>query len=139
MREHDLVEGANVLRDEISRAKRKLREKITEQLPDDKPGIVVLTPANENVILFVYEIEWLAAALAEEVETHPKLLCAVMFHTFDDGKDESWSVSLGRHTYTRLVRSDGAAERSLVIRNPACKHVLTAKTLERVGSAFAAG
>lgn len=139
MREHDLVEGANILRDEIARAKRKLREKITEQLPDDKPGIVVLTPANENVILFVYEIEWLAAALAEEVGTHPKLLCAIMFHSFDDGKDESWSVSLGSHTYTRLVRSDGAAERSLVIRNPVCKHPLTAETLERVGSAFAAG
>lgn len=139
MREHDLVEGANILRDEISRAKRKLREKITEQLPNDKPGIVVLTPANENVVLFVYEIERLAAALAEEVGTHPKLLCAVMFYSFDDGKDESWSVSLGPHTYTRLIRSDGAAERSLIIRNPACKHPLIAETLERVGSAFAAG
>jgi hypothetical protein len=138
MREHGMVEGPNILRDEISRAKRKLREKITEQLPDDKPGIVVLTPANENVILFVYEIDWLAAALAEEVGTHPKLLCAVMFHTFDDGKDDSWSVNLGPHTYTRLVRSDGAAERSLIIRNPACKHPLTAETLERVVSAFAA-
>lgn len=136
MRDHDLVEGANILTDEIWRAKRKLREKINEQIPDDKPGIVVLTPANENVILFVYDVRWLVAALAEEAGKHPKLLRAFMFQAFDDGKDESWSVNLGPHTYTRLMRSDGAAERSLIIRNPACKHPLAVETLEKVDSAF---
>lgn len=136
MREHDLVEGPNILTDEIARAKVKLRDKI-KQLPDDRPGMIVLTPANENVILFVCDVEWLAAALAEEAGKHPKLLRAVMFQTFDDGREESWSVNLGPHTYTRLVRSDGAAERSLTIRNPACEHPLAAETLKKVDSAFA--
>lgn len=135
MRDHDLVEGPNILTDEIARLKVKLRDKI-KQLPDDRPGIVVLTPANENVILFVYDTRWLAAAMAEEVKQHPKLLRAIMFQTFDDGKDESWSVHLGPHTYTRLVRSDGAAERSLTIHNPDCKHPLATETLEKVDSAF---
>lgn len=136
MREHGLVEGPNIVSDEIARAKVKLKEKL-RQLPDDRPGIIVLAPARRNVILFVYDPRWLAAALAEEVEKHPKLLCAVMFHTFDDGRDESASVNLGPHTFTRRMRSDKAVEQSLIIRNPACKHPLAAETLGRVGSAFA--
>lgn len=135
MREHSLVESPNILTDEIARAKVKLRDKL-KQLPDDRPGIVVLTPANENVIFFVCDVRWLAAALAEEAEKSPKLLRAVMFQTFDDGKDESWSVNLGPHTYARLIRSNGAAEQSLTIRNTACKHTLAAGTLEKVESAF---
>jgi len=103
------------------RAKVKLRDKI-KQLPDDRPGIVVLTPAVENVVLFVSDIRQLAAGLAEVAEEGPKLLRAVIFHTFDDGKNESWSVDLGPHTLTRLIRSDGMAERSLTVRNTACKH-----------------
>lgn len=138
LREHDLVEGPNLLTDEIGRAKMKLRDKI-KQLPDDRPGIVVLTPANENVILFVSDIVQLAADLAEVASEHPKLHRVVMFQTFGDGKDESWSVNFGPHTFTRLVRSDGAAERSLTIRNQACKHLLAADTLKKVEAAFAAG
>lgn len=136
MREHDLVEGPNILSDEIARVKRKIREKVTEQLPDDRPGIVALTPANENVIFFVYDIRWIAAALAEEVCKYPNLLCAAVFQSFDDGKDEIWSVNLGPHTHARLLRNDGAAERSLIIRNLACRHQVAAETLGKVTSAF---
>lgn len=136
MREHNFVEGANILTDEIWRVKRKLREKVNEQIPADRPGIVVLAPANENVIFFVYDVRWLAAELAEEAGKHPKLLSAIMFQSFDDGRDESWSVNLGPHTYSRLVRSDGAAEQSLIIRNQDCKHPLAAKTMRKVVSAF---
>lgn len=136
MRRHNLVESPNILTDEIERAKVKLRDKL-KQLPDDRPGIVVLTPANENVILFVCDVEGLAADLAEVAGEYPKLLRAVVFQTFDDGKDESWSVNLGPHTFTRLVRGDGAAERSLTIHNTACKHPLAVETLRKVDSAFA--
>lgn len=138
IREHDLIESPNILTDEIGRAKVKLRDKI-KQLPDDRPGIVVLTPANENVILFVSDIAQLAVDLAEVADEHPKLQRVVMFHTFDDGKDESWSVNLGPHTFTRLVRSDRGAERSLTIRNQVCKHPLAAETLKKLDAAFAAG
>jgi hypothetical protein len=136
MRVYDLVEGPDIRTDEIARAKVKLREKL-KQLPDDRPGIVVM-PASENLILFIYDIGSLDAAMAEEVEKHPKLLCAIMFHTFDDGEDESFSVNLGPHMFTRLVRRDGAIERSLIIRNPDCKNPLAGSTSGRVGSAFTA-
>lgn len=135
MRENDQIEGADILTDEISRTKVKLRDKL-KQLPEDRPGIVVLIPAGPNLVLFVYDIRWLVASLAEEVEKHPKLLCAVMFHTFQEGGKESFSANLGPHVFTKLVRSDKVTEQSLIIRNPACKHSLTAGTLEKVGSAF---
>lgn len=138
IREHDLVEGPNLLTDEIGRAKGKLRDKL-KQLPDDMPGIVVLTPSIENVILFVSDIVQLAAALEEVAGEHPKLDRVIMFHTFDDGKDESWSINVGPHTFTRLIRSDGAAERSLTVRNQACKHPLAADTLKKLDAAFATG
>jgi len=138
IREHDLVEGPNLLTDEIGRAKGKLRDKL-KQLPDDRPGIVVLTPSIENVILFVSDFVQLAAALEEVAGEHPKLQRVVMFHTFDDGKDESWSVNVGPHTFTRLVRSDGAAERSLTVRNQACKHPMATDTLKKLDAAFATG
>jgi hypothetical protein len=135
MRENDQIEGADILTDEISRARVKLRDKL-KQLPADKPGIVVLMPAGTNLILFVYDIRLLVASLAEEVERHPKLLCAVMFHTFQEGGKESFSVNLGPHVVTKLVRSDKVTEQSLIIHNTACKYKPSARTLEKVRVAF---
>jgi hypothetical protein len=136
MRENDQIEGADILTDEVSRARVKLRDKL-KQLPEDRPGIVVLIPSATNLILFVYDIRWLALALAEEVQRHPKLLCAVMFHTFDEGGREVFTVDLGKHTFTKLVRSDKTTEQSLIVRNPACKQPLTSITLEKLNAAFA--
>jgi hypothetical protein len=133
--DNEMIEGPSIVSDEIARAKVKLRRKIKKQIPDDRPGIVVLS-AKHNLIFFVYDIRGLAAALAEEVEKHPKLLCAVMFHTFDDGGSDSQSVDIGEHTLIRQVRSDGAIEQSLIIRNPACKHPVAIETLDKVRSAF---
>ena len=136
MRENDQVEGADILTDEISRAKVKLRDKL-KQLPDDRAGIVVLIPTGTNLILFVYDVRWLVASLAEEVEKHPKLLCAVMFHTFQEGGKESFSINIGPHVVTKLVRSDKVTEQSLIIRNTACRHTPSTRTLEKVRAAFA--
>lgn len=136
MKENDQVEGADILTDEISRARVKLRDKL-KQLPEDRPGVVVLIPAGTNLILFVYDIRWLVASLAEAVERHPKLLCAVMFHTFQEGGKESFSANIGPHIVTKLVRSDKVTEQSLIIHNTACKFTPSARTLEKVRAAFA--
>lgn len=134
IRENDFVEGPDILSDEIARAKVKLRDKL-KQLPDDKPGIIVM-PASENLIFFVYDIRHITALLDEEVGKHPRLLRAVMFHTFDDGKDESHTVTIGPHTFSRRVRNDGAVEQSLIIRNTACNNVVSVDTADMVDRAF---
>ena len=91
-------------------------------LPEALPVRIVPpfgVPAGTNLILFVYDIRWLVAFLAEEVERHPKLLCAVMFHTFQEGGNESISANMGPHVVTKLVRSDKVTEQSLIIHNTA--------------------
>lgn len=137
IRETSFVEGPDILSDEIARAKIKLRDKV-KQLPEERPGIVVV-PASENLIFFAYDIRALVAAVAEEAEKYPKLLRAIMFHTFDDSRDESGSVDIGPHTFTRQTRSDGSVEQSLIIRNKMCNKPVSAETQKMVDSAFAVG
>lgn len=134
IRETSFVEGPNILQDELSRAKSKLRVKV-KQLPENMPGIVVIL-ASENLIFFVYDVRGITAALAEEAEKYSKLFRAVMFHTFDDGRDENTSLDIGPHTFTRSVRSDGAVEQCLVIRNNSCSQTVSTETLEMVERPF---
>lgn len=94
------------------------------------PGIVVIL-ASENLIFFVFDVRGITAALAEEAEKYPKLLRAVMFHTFDDGRDESASFDIGPHTFTRQVKSGRAVEQSLVIRNAMCNQLVSTEMVER--------
>jgi hypothetical protein len=134
IRETSFVEGPNILSNEIARAKVKLRDKV-KQLPQDRPGIVVI-PSSENLIFFVYDMGSLARALAEEAEKYPKLLSAIMFHTFDDGRDDSGSVRIDGHTFTRQIRSDKSVEQSLIVRNRMCNQSVSAETQKMVDSAF---
>lgn len=134
IRETSFVEGPDILKDEIARAKSKLRVKV-KQLPEDRPGIVVIL-ASENLIFFVYDVRGITAALEEEAEKTPKLFRAVMFHTFDDGRNETTSLDIGPHTFTRLVHSDGAIEQCLIVRNTICNQAVSAETLEMVERPF---
>jgi hypothetical protein len=133
----DLVEGPDILSDEIARAKIKIREKLG-QLPDDRPGIIVIRPENENLIFFVFDIRWIIAALAEEILKYSKLSSVIMFHTHSSGEDiGDLSIDFGPHTFTKRVRSDGAIEQSVIIRNTNCRHIVTSKTQEMIYRAFA--
>ncbi len=49
----DLIEAPLIHLDEISKAKGKIINEL-EQLPPDKPGIIVI-PASENLLMFVYD------------------------------------------------------------------------------------
>jgi hypothetical protein len=134
MREADLVQGPDILTDEIARTKVKIREKL-KQLPDDIPGVIVL-PASENLIFFVYDIQGLVASLAEEVEKSSKLLTLIMFHSFDEGGRESFSVEIGSHTFCREVRSDGSTQQSLLVQNANFNLPVAGDIMDKVKSAF---
>lgn len=134
MREADLVQGPNILTDEIARTKVKIREKL-KQLPDDKPGVIVL-PASENLIFFVYDIRGLVASLAEEVEKSSKVLTLIMFHSFDDGGHESFSAKIGTHTFCRQVRTDGSTQQSLIVHNANFNLSVAGDIIGKIKSAF---
>ncbi len=133
----DLVIGPDILADEITRARIKLHQKHWRQLGVDMPGIIVI-PATENLIFFVYDVRGMIAALAEEVERLPKTLCAIMYHTFDDGTTkDTQCMAVGPHLLTKQVRSDGSVEQSLIISNPSCAQQVTPETSEMIRKAFA--
>jgi hypothetical protein len=134
LNENDLVQGPDILSDEIARAKVKLRVKL-KQLPEDRPGIVVMH-VSENLIFFVYDVRWIVAAMAEEVEKHPNLLCAIMSNTFTDGSNQSSSVEIGPHTFAKVIRSGGGCEQSLFVRNGKFNQPLSAETLKMVNRSF---
>lgn len=131
----DTLEGPVIPLNEVWRARGKLRKEL-KQLPDDRPGIIVL-PAHENLLFFTYDIRHIIAELAEEVRRHPKLLCAVLLHNFVAGGDEDAVIAeAGRHTLIHKIRVDWSTEQTLIVVNESCAHRLSDVTTEKVEDAF---
>jgi hypothetical protein len=135
LREADMVTGAPILSDEIARARAKLKTE-AKQLPPDKTTVVIIE-AVENLFLLVYDINALAGCLGEELKKYPQLYSAVFYHTFDAGKSESYSRSIGSHLFVNGARSDGSTEQALVVRNTNHKTLLHPNTLEKLETALA--
>jgi len=136
MREGDLVQGANISSDEVARTKVKIRDKL-KQLPANMPGMIVIE-AKQNLLLFVYDIQWLAATLAEEVAKYPNLVKTVIFHSFVDESTESASANIGPHTFSHLIRNDRSMEQSLTIRNGQSGFKLPRETSSKLDAIFIA-
>lgn len=134
MKESDIVQGADILSDEIARTKVKIREKI-KQLSADIPGMIVIE-AKENLLLFVYDIQSLALTIEEEVANHQNLLRTVIFHSFMDGSTESVFANFGTHTFSHVVRRDRSTEESLTIRNPRCSFSVPGETIRKLDEIF---
>lgn len=132
----DLVEGPLIDTDEVDRAREKLRGKV-EQLPDDRPGIVVMT-ATGNLIFYTNDVRRIAAGLVEEAHRHPRLLCAIILHAFDEGAQEGTTiVEAGRHAFVNKVTERGATEQSLIVFNETCGHPVSDVTWDKIRRAFA--
>lgn len=136
LREADLVTGANIVSDEIARAKVKLRNEL-KQVPNDKPSLIVIEAA-KNLLFFVYDLRDLALVLAEELKRHPKLLWAIFYHSFVSSGDESFSVEIGPHTFTNQTMNDRSTQQALIIRNTACTNRVPLETLSKLNAAFGA-
>jgi hypothetical protein len=134
MREGDMVQGANISSDEIARTKVKIRKKL-KQLPTNMPGMIVIE-AKENLLLFVYDVRWLALTFEEEIANHSDLLRTIIFHSFVDGSTESVSANIGSHTFSHLVRPDSSTEESLTIRNARCSFSIPPETLRKLDAVF---
>jgi len=130
----DMVTGANIDSDEITRARMKLKEKL-KQLPEDKPSVVVIE-ASKNLLFLVYDLRWVALCLAEELTKNPKLLWAIFYHSFGAGQDRSYSVEIGPHTFVNQSMNDHATQQSLIVRNTACKNPVPLSTLRKLHIAF---
>jgi hypothetical protein len=81
--------------------------------------------------------KWIIASLAEESQKYPKLFSVIMFHTYSGSQEDGdLSSDVGPHTFTKRVRSDGAIEQSLIIRNVAYGRTISVAIQKKFRRAF---
>lgn len=131
----DTLEGPLIPLNEVWRARGKLRKEL-KQLPDNKPGIVVL-PTHENLLFFTYDIQQIISEIEEEARRNPKLLCAVLHHSFiEGGNNEVTLAKAGLHTLIRKKKVDYSTEQTLIIINQDCAFPVSDKVFEKMIAAF---
>lgn len=130
----DLVEGPLIPLNEIAKARGKIVAEL-EQLPSDKPGVIVI-PADESLLPWMYDPREIILEIADELTHHPTLLCAVISHSFNAGKLESFVATLGQHAFVRTEKPGFATEHSAIVMNEAFALPIAAGTLAKVRQAF---
>lgn len=135
----DWVESPPIPLNEINRAKGKIFDEL-HQLPDDRPGIVLIPAASGNLLFFVYDVRAILLELGKEVSRHPKLLCAIVSHSFtDSGKSEQFAAALGEHVICSRRDEDMSTEEAVIIQNDACAMPVDASTAAKIRRAFTTG
>lgn len=132
----DWVESPPIPLNEINRAKGKIFDEL-HQLPDDKPGIVLIPAASGNLLFFVYDIRAIVLELEKEVSRHPKLLCTVVSHSFTDtGNADEFAAAFGQHVICSRRGEDMSTEQAVIIHNGSCAMPVTASTAAKIRQAF---
>lgn len=132
----DWVESPPIPFNEINRAKGKIFGEL-RQLPDDRPGIVLIPAASGNLLFFVCDVRAIVLELEKEVSRHPKLLCAVVSHSFtDSGKAEQFAATLGQHVICSRRGENMSTEQAVIIHNDACAMPVAASTAAKLRQAF---
>ena len=130
----DMVEAPAIPLDgEIRKARDKIVKKL-EQLPEDRPGIIVI-PMSENLLFLVYPPQEIIMEIAEELRQHPNLLCAVLSHSFVGGEQEPSVTSLGQHALVTTM-TNLSTDRTAIVMNESFGLTLAASTIEKVRNAF---
>lgn len=130
----DLVEGPLIPLNEIAKARGKIVAEL-EQLPPDKPGVIVI-PADESLLPWMYDPREIILEIAEELTHHPTLLCAVISHNFNAGKLDPFVATLGQHAFVRTEKPGFVTEHSVIVMNEAFALPIAAGTLAKVRQAF---
>jgi hypothetical protein len=130
----DIVEGPPIALNEIAKLRGKIITEL-EQLPPDKPGVIVI-PADESLLPWTYDPREIILQVADELTHHPTLLCAVVSHRFSAGKLEPFVAALGQHALVRIEKPDFATEDSIIVMNEAFALPTAAGTREKVRQAF---
>jgi hypothetical protein len=135
----DWVERPPIPLNEINRARGKIFTEL-HQLPDDRPGIVLIPVTSGNLLLFVYDVRTIIHELEKKLSKHPKLLCAIVSHSFtDSGRAGEFAATLGQHVICSKRGEDMSTEQALIIHNEACSMPVAASTAEKIRMAFTKG
>lgn len=128
------IEGPSIPLNDPFRIKRIIRKE-QEQLPEDKPGIVVIT--TDWTLLFLgHGVGTVVSELEDVLTGTPKLSCAIVACSYQGGDEEAYAVTDGQHTAIKRVTEAGLTEQTAVSINPACTFPLAGPTFDRVRGAF---
>jgi hypothetical protein len=136
--EHGLspgFEGPLMTFSEISRVQRKIKEKL-EQLPNDKPGIIVIPYLTDFLFQF-YDLGQIIGELERQASESPNLLAIVLSQGYTDKPighivlEES-----GPHIIITRTIADCIQERIVIIKNRALALDVSHSTMAKIDGAF---
>jgi len=130
----DFVESPLIPLNEIARVQGKIFEKM-QQLPRDKPGIVVIT-TDENLLFFVYPLEEIIEGVVEKTMRFPHVFAVVLTHVSFSGPEQPLVANVGEHIYTKHTTEALATHQALIVRNPTCLNPVSKSTLNKFQNAF---
>jgi hypothetical protein len=130
----DFVESPLIPLNEVVRVQGKIFEKM-QQLPRDKPGIVVIT-TDENLLFFVYPLEEIIQGVVEKTMRFPHVFAVVLTHTSLSGPEQPLVANIGEHIYSKHTSEAFATNHALIVRNPTCANPVSSSTLVKFYKAF---
>ncbi len=130
------ITGPLVWSDEISRARMKIRDKLS-QLPEDRPGVIVI-PATGSMMFHFYDPLLIVGVLQEEISRYPRLWGVVLLHDYVGvAQGEPVVIKLGASTLIDKARTDVFREQTVLLLNEACALPVSHITGEKLLCAFA--
>ncbi len=108
------------------------------QLPDDKPGIVIIT-ADWSLLLFAHSYEEVTSSLAEVLREFPKLICAAASHTYQSGGEKEYAINYGPHIIIKRATSEELIEETVITINERSKFDIQSSTFVKLCNAFIKG
>jgi hypothetical protein len=131
------VEGPSIPLQDPFRIQRIIRKE-QKQLPDGRPGIVVIT--TDWALLF--HANGVGAVISEHetvLRDLPRLSCTVACCTYGGGEKEGYVASNEQHTAVKRVTESGLTEEAVISLNPSCAVPLSDGASDRVRDAFIRG
>jgi|SRR5215213_2170119 len=128
------VEGPSIPLQDPFRIQRIIRKE-QKQLPDGRPGIVVIT-TDWTLLFHANGVGMVISELEAVLRDLPRLSCAVACCTYGGGEKEGYVASNGRHTAVKRVTEAGLTEEAVISLNPSCAVPLSDGASTKVRDAF---
>jgi hypothetical protein len=119
------------------RIQRIIRKK-QKQLPDGRPGVVVIT-TDWTLLFHANGVGAVISELEAVLRDLPRLSCAVACCTYGGGEKEGYVASYGQHTAVKRVTEAGLTEEAVISFNPSCTVPLPDGSFDKVRDAFIRG
>jgi hypothetical protein len=130
----DFVENCFFYPNELRRVINRLNEEL-EQLPIDKPGIVVLWN-NANLLFYLHRLTEIINEVANKIATHPNVYGVALNHDFGWAEPRTGFIEIEDHLLVSNTGRDLINRNTLLVRNRFFNLPITAETEEKLVKSF---